>query len=131
MFKLYKESKIGGINMSKIVMFIRDEASSGAKEINAEFRKKVDEIAKIMVADGYSCSEHLVNSPRGFESVFEKNPDCQLVFTTENNREAQYQACLRGIPVLEWRCFTDGKVSLTNVEKDVSDGITSYTAKRM
>jgi hypothetical protein len=80
---------------------------------------------------GYSCSEYLVNSPRGFESVFEKNPDCQLVFTTENNREAQYQACLRGIPVLEWRCFTDGKVSLTNVEKDVSDGITSYTAKRM
>ena len=100
------------------------------KERNEEFRKKVNELANLMLSEGYSCAEYVTNTEHGFNVAFEENPDCQLVFTTENASEAQYQACQRGIPVLEWRCFSDNKVSLIKVDKDMSDGITSYSTNR-
>ena len=112
--------------MSKVVMFLRDEMFSGEKERNEEFRKKVNELANLMLEDGYTCAEYNVNTPAGFEKAFEDNPDCKVVFTTENNSEAQYQACKREIPVIEWRCFSDNKVSLVRVNKDTKDNITSY-----
>ena len=113
--------------MAKVVMFMRNELFSGEKERNEQFRKKVNELVKMMLEDGYTCKEYNVNTPSGYDMAFAENKDCQLVFTTENNTEAQYQASTRNIPVMEWRCFSDNKVSLVHVDKNMSDGITSYS----
>lgn len=115
--------------MSKIVMFMRNESISGESKRNDTFRKKVNEIANLMLDEGFTCSEYNVNTKAGYDQVFDENKDCQLVFTTENDVESQYEACSRGIPVLEWHCFTNNKVSLVNVDKDKTDDLTSYNVR--
>ena len=116
--------------MSKIVMFMRNEMFFGEKERNEQFRKKVNKIAKLMLDEEFTYSEYNVNTPSEYSLIFNENKDCQLVFTTENNTEAQYQACIRGIPVLEWNCFTDDKFYLVNVNKSIEQEIPMYKGYR-
>ena len=117
--------------MAEVVMFMRDEMFSGEMERNIQFRQKVDEVARSLFDGDYTCKEYTVNTPAGFNNVFEENPDCQFVFTTENNSEAQYQACSRNIPTLEWRCFTEGDVVAINVKKEVlGNALTMYKTER-
>ncbi len=116
--------------MAKVVMFMRSEMFSGERERNEEFRKKVNEVLKKMGKDGFTIKEYNVNTPFGYNMAFEENEDCELVFTTENDTEAQCQASTRGIPVMEWHCFTDDTVSLVYVDKDMSDETISYSISR-
>ena len=117
--------------MAKVIMFIRHEISSKEKERNNNFRNKVKEITKLMLNDGFTCAEYSVNTPAGYQRAFDENKDCELVFTTENDSEAQYQAGIRDLPVMEWRCFSDDKISLVKVSKTkMDDAATVYKTTR-
>lgn len=104
--------------MAKIVMFMRSESVSGEKERNNQFRVIVSKYLNEVGMQDADCFECSVNTPFGFNRVFEQNPDCELVFTTQGNSEAQYQACDRNIPTYEWECFDNGEIRQVQVEKD-------------
>ena len=92
--------------MAKVVLFIRDELYSGEWERNNKFREIVKSFVPFIVDDP-TYYETSANTRAGFAAVFDKNPDCELVFTAENNCHAQYAANSRGILTFEWRCFSD------------------------
>ncbi len=112
--------------MAKIVMFMRDELTSIEEKRNEEFRNIVKEFVPYIIEGEITFAEYNVNTPFGFMSIFDENPDCELVFTTENSSEAQFEACKRRYLTFEWRCFTNRKLVPITVRKDTSYGYVSY-----
>lgn len=113
--------------MAKILMFMRDELYVGEKERNDEFREYVKAFVPHIIEGEITFAEYCVNTPYGFDEAFRENPDCEIVFTTENNSLAQSESCIRGYLTFEWRCFNSKKMVPVIVEKKTDDGITIYT----
>lgn len=110
-----------------VIMFMKDEMYSGGREANEQFRKVVKEFASYILDGEITFKEYTTSSQYRIEAAFDETPDCTVVFTFENNSEAQAQACIRGIMPFEYRSFSSRKIVPVYVEKDNSDGITSYS----
>ena len=74
--------------MAKVVMFMRDTLTTTERIRNSKFREVVQEFAPYIIEGDVTYAEVCVNTRTGFENVFLRNPDCELVFTIENNSDA-------------------------------------------
>ena len=90
--------------MAKVIMF------TGEAKRNAEFKKVVEQFVSYILEGDITIETYSVNTQSGRKCAFEENPDCEIVFTTENDTENQEEACSREILVFEWRCFTSKKL---------------------
>ncbi len=104
--------------MARVVMFMRDELFCGEAKRNQEFRNIVKSFVPFILDGEITYSEYDVSTQLGFDKAFFENPDCELVFTAENNTEAQYQASRRNMLVFEWRCFGGKKLVPVKVNKE-------------
>lgn len=113
--------------MARVIIFKRCESFSGERERNVEFRKMVEEFAPFMLGKNVTYSEYEVNTKAGFEWAFSENPECELVFTAENDLDAEYEANQRNILVFEWRCFNDKTFVPVRVKKNMMCGMIAYS----
>lgn len=107
--------------MARVVMFLRNELYAGEIVRNKEFRSVVKAFLPLVIEGEYTIEEICCGSDR-VEKVLNDNPDCELVFTTENDYHTQYVVSQRGIFTIEWLCFTGKKLVPVIVTKK-GDGV--------
>ena len=112
--------------MAKVIIFKRCEINSGEKERNEEFIRLVHEFAPYILEGEIDYVETTTNTKWGYANLFMENPDCELVFTAQNNNEAQAEACERGIMTFEWTCFAAKKFVPVETKREIKEGMTWY-----
>ena len=116
--------------MAKVIMFMQNELYTENKELNEAFRKKVSDFVKYLVENPNFKEYQEPALDEQYERIFTSNPDCEVVFTTENATEPQWQASKREILTFEWRNHSnDSKVLPVKVERTDDFGIRSYVTR--
>ena len=113
--------------MARVIIFRRFTSDSHEEKLNDEFQNAVEIFAPFILDGEVTYAEYETNSATGFEKVFSENPDCELVFTTQNHTAAEYAANSRDKLVFEWRCFSGKTFVPVKVKYCGRCGFTAYS----
>ena len=106
--------------MLKVLLVLRDETFYGEREVNDNFREAVKYFMNIMVD---------LNNVQFIETTSTSKEDLKdfsLVFTAGENLNAATNATEAGILTFE---YDFEKLSPVAIEKEMSDGFTTWTKK--
>ena len=106
--------------MLKVLLVLRDETFYGEREVNDNFREAVKIFLKMMV----NLSD--VKFIESTSTSKDKLKDISFVFISGENLDAAANATEAGILTFE---YDFEKLSPVAIEKDMSDGFTTWTKK--